>query len=185
MTHHWQAHITDKAYEGLPSLFDNAFTNPLQSLGLAHSKAKEDYVESLLQFISRDEIVRTSELPYPHSGFIPLTGTKGVMSGSSNPFDSANRPQAAVFVWDGRVGEGQNYVDSGRKMASIIDKLVPDLPASQPTLVEYSNPQDAAKASNSYSDYHGKIIASYDSATGAYEVWMAGARLSGPILKST
>jgi hypothetical protein len=89
-----------------------------------------------------------------------------------------------VIVWDGVVGDGDKYKTTGQNMTSLIDKLVPDLPAGQPRLVEYSNSENAGDDSKSESDYHGKVIISYDSATGAYEVWMAAASLTKPILKS-
>lgn len=184
-THHWQHHVTDKSWEKIPSLFDNAFTNPLKSLGLAKYNVDAKYEAQMEPYITKAELKRTSEMPYPHSGFTPLTGAGGVMSKAPNPFNSANKPKAAVFVWDGVTGDGEKYHSSGQRMASIIDRLVPGLPAGQPRLVEYGNPHDAASASNSDNDYHGKVIVPYDSATGAYEVWMAAASLTEPILKST
>lgn len=41
----------------------------------------------------------------------------------------------------------------------------------------------ASTASADPADYHGKVIVSYDPATKNYEVWMAGASLTAPILK--
>ncbi|KAK7184411.1 uncharacterized protein CC84DRAFT_1164493 [Paraphaeosphaeria sporulosa] len=66
----------------------------------------------------------------------------------------------------------------------LIDDLVPGLPASHPRLIEYGNSAEGASVVKSESDYHGKVIVSYDSATGAHEVWMAAASMTEPILKS-
>lgn len=122
---------------------------------------------------------------YPKaSHFKPLTGARGVTSDGANPFSSTHNPQAAVIVWDGRVGNGEKYNKAGPMMKSLINDLVPGLPAGQPKLIEYSNSEEGATVANSDSDYHGKVIVSYDSATGAYEVWMAAASLTEPILRS-
>jgi hypothetical protein len=146
------------------------------------TKAQSD--EFKLFGMTEADVKKDADSVYPTSGFRSLTGTNGIME-TSNAFASTHKSQAAIIVWDGNVGNGDTYKTTGPKMASLIDKLVPGLPTGQPKLVKYSNSAEGAVDSNSEGEYHGKVIVSYDSSTGAYEVWMAGASLKEPVLSLT
>jgi hypothetical protein len=111
---------------------------------------------------------------FPETGFQALTDFKSSFTATSNV-------QSMVAVWDGVTGSGDKFIKTGPIMKNYVDGL---LPGAVTKLIQYGNPQNAAEASNSDTDYHGKVIVSYDSGTKKYQVWMPGARLDGPILKN-
>jgi hypothetical protein len=173
-SHHWQQTVSDAAYNELPPQFDNAFTNPLAGKRRASFKLTAAQKKLALQYVSEAEAKEVADGVFPETGFEALTNF-----GSS--FTAASNVQSMVTVWDGVIGNGDTYTKTGLIMKNYIDKL---LPGTATKLIEYGNPLDAAIASESDTDYHGKVIVSYNSGTKKYQVWMPGARLDGPILKN-
>lgn len=160
-------------------MFDNAFTNALQGLGRAHYEADPEEVALYKQFnMPVEELTKNIDGVYPNSEWVPLTGSHGVVSN----FAATHKPQAVIVV-KGAQGEGDSYTQTGPHMSKFIKAHVPGLHA-QPKLVHYKHGPNLSEDSKDEGDYHGKVIVSYDADTHAYEVWMAGADLTAPILKS-
>jgi hypothetical protein len=124
--------------------------------------------------VSEAEAKEVADEVFPVTGFEALTDFR-------SSFTAASNVQSMVAVWDGVTGSGDKFIKTGPIMKNYVDEL---LPGTATKLIEYKNPLDAAAASDSDTDYHGKVIISYDSGTKKYQVWMPGAKLDGPILKN-
>ena len=111
---------------------------------------------------------------FPETSFEALTDFK-------SSFAAASNVQSMVAVWDGVTGNGDTFEKTGPVMKRFVDGL---LPGTATKLIEYPNVGDAMERSRSESDYHGKIIVSYDSGTRKYQVWMPAAELDRPILNN-
>jgi hypothetical protein len=111
---------------------------------------------------------------FPETGFEALTNFK-------SSFTAASNVQSMVAVWDSVTGTGDKFKKTGAIMKNFVNGLLPGIATK---LIEYGNAEDARGTSGSDIDYHGKVIVSYDSGTKKYQVWMAGAKLDGPILKN-
>jgi hypothetical protein len=173
-SHHWQNTVGDASRRDVPPQFDNGFTNPLAGKRRASFKLNTEQKKVALQYVSEAQAKIDTDNVFPDTGFQALTDFK-------SSFTVASNVQSMVAVWDGVTGTGDTFRTTGPIMKNLVDGM---LPGTATKLIEYQNPQNAAEASNSDTDYHGKIIVSYDSRTKKYQVWMPGAKLDGPILKN-
>lgn len=149
-------------------MWDNEFTNPIQGLGKVTGVSKAELDAA---YITQKEL----DGLYPSSGWISLKD-------ASKCFTADKKPQAIIVVHDDQ-GAYAKHVEAGKEMAKIVHKMVPAL-SKEPEVVRYANgATDPRQQSESSSDYHGKVIASYDPSKPQYQVWMAGVKLTAPILK--
>jgi hypothetical protein len=124
--------------------------------------------------VSEAEVKKDADETFPKTDCEALTDFKPFFTAASNV-------QSMVVVWNSVTGSGDTFIKTGLIMRSFVNNL---LPRAETKLIQYKNPQDASIASNSDTDYHDKVIVSYDSGTKKYQVWMPGAKLDGPILKN-
>lgn len=196
-----------------PSVFLNAFENPLQGLAKATVTDKEKTTEEYEN--SKVYLTQAALDKYYPSVSGAWTSLKEAAA-DGNCFAATNKPKAAIIVHDGKKEDGvtETYVQvqtTGPKMKALVEKLVP---GSNPQIFTYQNggdpnsnaarPGQAAQvaaadsdsqsqsssttsstASEDKADYHGKVIVSYTSVKTAYQVWMAGSTLTAPILKDS
>ncbi|KAJ4345944.1 uncharacterized protein N0V89_012080 [Didymosphaeria variabile] len=174
VSHHWQNTVGDASYKDLTPQFDNAFTNPLTGKRRASFRLTPAQKRIATEYLSEAEVKSDVDDVYPTTGFEALTDVKSSLTADSNV-------QSMVAVWDGVEGTGDKYRTTGAHMKSFVDGL---LPGTATKLVKYENTENAMATSRDDSDYHGKVIVSYDSATKKYQVWMPAADLTGPILKN-
>lgn len=186
-------------------MFANAFTNPLKGLGKATATAAE--TEKSLGQVNFDEY-------YPTTGWKSLKTTevaacfdaknkpKAVVlvhnglaeDGSKLPaqFETSGPAMRKVIKEAVPASEPKLAVykdataDIQKSAAKPATQAASDGQASdnQGSTSGKSSTSTASTASIDKADYHGKVIVSYDKATKKYEVWMAGASLTAPILKS-
>ncbi|KAJ4987897.1 hypothetical protein SVAN01_06627 [Stagonosporopsis vannaccii] len=174
VSHHWQNTVSDASYRDPTPQFDNAFTNNLTGKGRAPFKLTLAQKKVVLEYQTEPEVKKDVDDVFPTSGFEALTDVK-------SSFTAASNVQSMVAVWDGIQGTGDKYTTTGAHMKTVIDGL---LPGTATKLIIYENTENAMDTSRDDTDYHGKVIVSYDSATKKYQVWMPAAQLTGPILKN-
>lgn len=161
--------MADEVLSSAPFMWNNEFTNPIQGLGKVTGTSAADLKEA---YITEKEL----DALYPTSGWTSLKDA------APKCFDATNKPQAIVVVHNGNGGM-THYTKAGPKMAEIVHKMVPAL-SKTPEVVQYANGNNDPRAqSENAGDYHGKVIVSYDPVKKAYQVWMAGVKLAGPILE--
>ena len=171
-SHHWQNTVGDASLRATPPQFDNAFTNPLTGRPPASFNVAQ--LKEAIQYYNAKSLKADIEAVYPTSGFESLSGV-------ASHFTSDKNGRSMVVVWDGKEGSGDKYTRTGAHMKNFVADL---LPGTSTKLVEYGNAKEAKLTSASTSDYRGKVIVAYDSATRKYAVWMAAAQLSGPLLSN-
>ncbi|KAH6629809.1 hypothetical protein C7974DRAFT_472508 [Boeremia exigua] len=174
MSHHWQHTVGDQSFDNMPPQFENAFTNPMTGKGRASFKLTAAQKKKAVLYQPEAVVKSDVDDVFPTTGFEALTNVR-------SSFTAASNVQSMVAVWDGKTGNGDKFVKTGPFMKDFVDDL---LPGTATKLVRYGNTEDALNTSRDDNDYHGKIIVSYDSGTKKYQVWMAGAKLDGPILKN-
>lgn len=161
--------MADEVLATAAFMWNNEFTNPIEGLGKVTGTSAADLQAA---YITQPEL----DALYPTSGWTSLKDA------ASKCFGATEKPQAVIVVHDGKDGM-TNYEKAGPKMAEIVHKMVPAL-SKTPDVVQYSNgATDARAQSENAGDYHGKVIVSYDPAKKEYQVWMAGVKLTAPVLK--
>ena len=173
-SHYWQNTVGDFSLRDVPPQFDNAFTNPLTGKRRASSKLTAAQKKNALQYQSEAEVKKIVDDVFPETGFQALTDFK-------SSFTAASNVQSMVAVWNGLIGKGDTFKKAG---AIILESVVDLRPGTSTKLVQYKNTKVARETANIGTGYHGKINVSYDLGTKKYQVWMAGAKLDGPILRN-
>lgn len=210
-THHWDNTVSDTALRKFPTMFANSFTNALKGSGRA-TPTKNELAEGKVGAEFFDEFYPTrgwlsltgaaqkqcfDAKNKPQAVVVVHNGLNEDGEENSAQFvKTAPKMQALVKeLVPAATPKIVIYKDANSQIqrAAAAPAKAPSQAGSdsdsqgsekQGSTTSKGSSSTASSASTDLADYHGKIIVSYDSKTKKYEVWMAGASLTAPILKS-